>query len=179
VYAPFDALTDAGIFRGSARRLGPNVVALGSLTKAYGLGMLRVGWVLAAPAVVARADDVLLATLGHLPLAHAAVGAAALTEIEAYAARARALVAGRRERVEAWIATRREAQWSAPTEGVFGLVTLPGRGDLTPAIEHLATEKGVLVAAGSFFGAPSSFRLSWASTPELDRSLELLSYMVG
>jgi hypothetical protein len=45
---------------------------------------------------------------------------------------------------------------------LFGLVTLRGRTDLLPDIEACAQETGVLVAAGTFFGVPDSFRLSWA-----------------
>jgi aspartate/methionine/tyrosine aminotransferase len=165
VYAPFDTLTDGGVFGGSARRLSRNVVALGSLTKAYGLGMLRLGWVLGPPEIIARGGDVLTATLGHLPLAHAALGKTVLDSIDTYSARTRALVAGKRKIVESWVATLADAQWSAPSEGLFGMVTLPGRGDLTARIEHLAERQGVLVAAGGFFGAPESFRLSWATSP--------------
>jgi aspartate/methionine/tyrosine aminotransferase len=165
VYAPLDRLTEGGVFRSSARKLSRNVVAFGSLTKAYGLGMLRLGWMLASAEIVERGEDVMLATVGHLPLSHAAIGAAALGSIDSYSARARALFEGKRAVVESWVATLRDAQWSAPTEGLFGMVTLPGRGDLTPRIEALAASKGVLVAAGAFFGAPESFRLSWATCP--------------
>jgi aspartate/methionine/tyrosine aminotransferase len=177
VYAPFDRLTDSGVFRSSARKLSRNIVALGSLTKAYGLGMLRLGWMLASPDLVARGEDVLLATVGHLPLSHAAIGAEALASIDTYSARTRALVAGKRSVVERWVATLPDAAWSAPKEGLFGLVTLPGRGDLTSRIETLAATKGVLVAAGAFFGAPASFRLSWATCPPstLEQALHALA----
>src|ERR1700722_10305184 len=58
VYAPFDALVDAsGVFRGSARKLAPNIVTVGSLTKAYGLGNHRFGWVLGSPEGLARAAE--------------------------------------------------------------------------------------------------------------------------
>jgi aspartate/methionine/tyrosine aminotransferase len=59
------------------------------------------------------------------------------------------------------------------------MVTLPGRGDLRERIEALAARAGVLVGAGTFFGAPESFRLSWASCDRtklaegLDRLTEL------
>ena len=49
VYAPFDAdvATRAASWGASARRLAPNVVVASSLTKVYGLGAHRVGWMLA------------------------------------------------------------------------------------------------------------------------------------
>ena len=41
VYAPFDDLPEDGVFRTSARKLGPNVLAVSSLTKCYGLAPRR------------------------------------------------------------------------------------------------------------------------------------------
>ena len=163
VYAPFDELPEDGVFRKSARRLASNVIALSSLTKCYGLGMFRIGWVLGPEEVVQRAGAASVATFGHLPLAHAAFGAAAFGAIGMLARRARSLLAGKREIAERWARSLPDARWSAPSEGLFGMVTLPGRGDLRARIEARAREAGVLVGAGSFFGAPESFRLSWAT----------------
>lgn len=163
VYAPFDGLVDErGVFGGSARRLAPNVVAVSSLTKCYGLGPQRIGWLLAAKDVVARADDAVTASCGMLPLGHAHLGLHAFGRIAMLAARTRALLAGKRERVARWV----EAQgltWHAPAEGLFGMVRVPGAGDLTPLIEAAAREREVLVAAGSFFGVPDGFRLAWSA----------------
>ncbi len=164
VYAPFDALTDgAGVFRGSARKLAPNVVCAASLTKCYGLGPHRLGWMLGPADVVARAEDVLTASLGNLPLQHANLGAHAFANIEALAARTRAGMAGRREQVAAWMATRPDLVWSAPSEGLFGLATSTRTGELLPVLEAAARDHGVLVSAGTFFGVPNGFRLSWAT----------------
>jgi aspartate/methionine/tyrosine aminotransferase len=163
VYAPFDELPESGIFAGSARKLGPNVITLGSLTKCYGLGMHRIGWVLGPEAVTEHAAAASIATFGHLPLSHASYGAAALGAVGRLAKRARGLLAGKRELAATWVATLPNASWSAPSDGLYGLVTLPGRGDLRSRIEEHARSAGVLVGAGSFFGAPESFRLSWAT----------------
>jgi aspartate/methionine/tyrosine aminotransferase len=165
VYGPFDDLPLDGVFRNSARKLAPNVVAVASLTKCYGLSDHRLGWVLGPEEIVARAEAAIIATVGHLPLAHAAHGAVLLANIGVLAKRARSLMAGKREIATQWVATLPNATWSAPTSGLFGLVTLPGAGELLPRIESWAREHGVLVGAGTFFGAPSSFRLSWATLP--------------
>lgn len=163
VYAPFDDLADDGIFRGSARRLAPNVIAVGSLTKCYGLGMYRIGWMLGPPEIVERAEAASIATVGHLPLAHANVAVSCFSAVGKLSKRAKELSAGKREIAEAWLAKHPRATWSAPESGIFGFVTVPGAGDLLPRIEAIAAEHGVLVAAGSFFGVPNGFRLSWAT----------------
>jgi aspartate/methionine/tyrosine aminotransferase len=176
VYAPFDALVDAdGVFRGGARKLAPNVVAVSSLTKCYGLGQQRIGWLLGPADVVAHAEDAITASCGMLPLSHAHLGAHAFSRIAWLAARARATLVGKRERVAAWVASQGWS-WSEPAEGLFGFVRVPGAGDLTPAIEAAAREREVLVAAGAFFGVPDGFRIAWsAPVDHLDEGLSRLA----
>jgi aspartate/methionine/tyrosine aminotransferase len=179
VYAPFDSFVDErGVFRGTARRLAPNVVAVSSLTKCYGLGPQRVGWLLGPSDVVARAENAMTACCGMLPLVHAHVACRAFGQIGALAGRARGLLAGKRERVGAWVASMAShgLGWSAPAEGLFALVTVPGPADLTPAIEAAARDRDVLVAAGAFFGIPNAFRVAWsAPAPILDEGLARLA----
>jgi aspartate/methionine/tyrosine aminotransferase len=176
VYAPFDELPEDGVFRRSARKLAPNIIAISSLTKCYGLGMHRIGWVLGPDEIIQRCASASVATLGHLPLTHASYGVVALSAVGALAKRAKSLLAGKREIAERWVASLPNVHWSAPREGLFGLVTLPGRGDLLHRIEARARDAGVLVAAGSFFGCPESFRLSWAScdATRFEQALALL-----
>lgn len=177
VYAPFDDLPESGVFGRSARKVAPNVVTIGSLTKCYGLGMYRVGWVLGPEEIIQRAEAAVVATMGHMPLAHASFGAAAFGAIGALSRRAKALLVGKRAIAEAWARTLPNASWSAPEDGLFGLVTLPGRGDLRLRIEAHARATGVLVGAGTFFGAPESFRLAWATcdAARFEEGLRLLA----
>ncbi len=162
VYAEFDELIDRqGIFRGSARKLGPNIVAVSSLTKCYGLGPQRIGWLLGPQEVVHRAQDAVLATCGFLPLSHAHVAANVFAALPRLAERARAGLAGKRQQVAAWTQSH-GLSWSAPTDGLFGFVLTPGRGDLTAEIEAAASAYDVLVAPGAFFGVPEGFRIAWS-----------------
>jgi DNA-binding transcriptional MocR family regulator len=131
--------------------------------------------------VVAAARAASVATLGHFPLSHAAYAVAIFSALPQLSKRALSLVAGKRELAEAWAASLPNARWSAPKAGLFGMLTLPGRGDLRPRIEALAKTSGVLVGAGAFFGAPESFRLSWATcdAEKFQRGLELLRPLAG
>ncbi len=167
VYAAFDDLIDArGVFLGTSRKLAANIVAVSSLTKCYGLGPERIGWVLGAKEVIARASDALTASTGFLPRGHARVGEAAFSELIPLADRSRTFLSGKRERVAEWVASRGLA-WSAPADGLFGLVSMPGRSDLTQLIEAAARDREVLVAPGAFFGVPNAFRIAWSAP--LDR----------
>lgn len=175
VYSPFDKLVDdRGVFGRTARRLAPNVVAVSSLTKCYGLGAERIGWLLAPAEIVKRVEDVLVTTLGAFPLSHTRHGLRAFRDIEPLANRSRRLVAGKRDIVARW-AVDHGWGWSAPSEGLFGFASIAGRGDLTLPIEEAARVRGVLVTPGAFFGIPNGFRIAWsASEEDLRAGLERL-----
>lgn len=166
VYAPFDELVDErGVFARSARRLAPNVVAVSSLTKCYGLGPERIGWLLGPPEIVKRAEDILIATSGMFPVCHARQALRAFRHIPQLAERSRGILARKRDYVARW-ARDHGWGWSAPTEGLFGFASIAGRGDLTELIEEAARVKGVLVTPGAFFGAPGGFRVAWSASEE-------------
>jgi aspartate/methionine/tyrosine aminotransferase len=180
VYAPMDAMCDArGTWSGSARGLGANVVAVSSLTKVYGLGPHRLGWMLGPPEIVTRAEDAQTSNLGHMPFSWAALGEAAFARLPAIAERARATLGNKRERVQAWIAAHPDLAWSAPSEGLFGFAVDRRGRDLAEIIERGAVEHGVLVAPGSFFGL-RGFRLAWSiDANKLDEGLERLARVIA
>jgi aspartate/methionine/tyrosine aminotransferase len=166
VYAPFDDFVDGGIFHDTHRRLGANVVTVGSLTKCYGLGPLRVGWLLGSNEVVRRAEDVLTATVGLMPLPHATMAAHAFERVGELATRSSRFLEGKREIVAAW-ARGRGLTFSGPHEGPFGLVTLAREVDLQPFVEDAVQKEGVLVTPGTFFDLPSSVRIAWTAPREM------------
>lgn len=178
VYAPFGSLCDArGVWGKSARKLAPNVVAVGSLTKCYGLGAHRIGWLLGPPEIVARAEDALVASLGHAPLPWMAMGAVAFDRLPAFAQWSRAMIADKSARVEDWFASRPHFAWSASREGLFGFaVDTRTQHNLTERIERGVHDHGVIVAPGAFFGVPNAFRVAWSIEGEkLDEALRRLA----
>jgi aspartate/methionine/tyrosine aminotransferase len=180
VYAPFDALVGAdGVWLGSARKLAPNVVVASSLTKCFGLGAERIGWILAPREIADAARGAILATVGHLPREHANLGVHAFARLPDLSRRARALLGDKRGRVQAWAASRSDLAWSAPDSGLFGFAR--GKSDLdVTTVENAAHAEGILVAPGAFFGAPGGFRLAWSiDASKLDEGLKRLGHMLG
>jgi aspartate/methionine/tyrosine aminotransferase len=175
VYTELGRWVDSdGVFRGSARKLAPNVIAVSSLTKSYGLGAERIGWLLGPSDVVERVHDTILASIGHGPQSQARAALEGLARTVPLAARARAMLAGKRARVAAWTSSRGLRLTSAE-ESLFGLVTVPGSVDLTPAIERGIRDYEVLVAPGAFFGVPNGFRIAWSLPMDaLDEGLDRL-----
>jgi aspartate/methionine/tyrosine aminotransferase len=115
-----------------------------------------------------------------LPPATAAYGALALAHVDVLERRRRALLAGKRPVVDAWLGRQGgRLAWAPPhPESPFGFVyeaeaRAPG---LFERLERGARERGVLVAPGEFFGEPAGFRLAWnlpaAALPEALAELE-------
>lgn len=172
VYAPF-AAWPRGVFSASASQLGANVVCVSSLTKCWGAGPHRIGWVLASGTVADACRAHMMTTIGHLPVGHARRGVHTFKHLDTLATRAQRGLSRKRDLVASWMANRADLSWSAPEHGLFGFATKTGTEDLRPRIERGMRERHVLVVPGSFFGTPNGFRLAW-SLPE-DKLLEALS----
>ncbi len=177
VYAPF-AAWPKGVFSASAAQLGANVVCVSSLTKCWGAGPHRIGWVTASGTVIDACREHLLTTLGHLPVGHAARGVHLFRHLEALSVRAQKDLAKKRDRVASWMAKRSDLSWSAPEHGLFGFATMTGPNaneDLRARIERGQRDRHVLVVPGVFFGVPNGFRLAWSLPDErLEEALSRL-----
>lgn len=149
--------------RTTIRKLAPNVIVASSLTKAFGLGWARAGWLSAPPSILERANDALVHALGMMSPSQAAVGAIALSRIDAIAAELSREQEGKRELVEAF-ARKHQATliWSNPPPGsIFGFFRDQRGQDLRTVIEAGLENEGLLVVPGSFFGHEAGFRLGF------------------
>jgi aspartate/methionine/tyrosine aminotransferase len=147
----------------TSRNLAPNIRAMSSLTKAFGVGWARAGWTLLAPSELEAALDVLAHVCGAMPPWQAGLAVFALDRVAALEARRRTLQAGKRSLVEAF-ATRHVAKlaWTEPATGMpFGFFIERSGADPFAAIERSAEQTQVLVAPGRFFGYPAGFRLAF------------------
>ena len=168
----------------TARRHGPNVWAVSSLTKCFGLGWARAGWAILPEAIAAHAGDVNAHVAGELPPAHAAHGAWALGAVEALAREVERRQVGSLEHVEAFL--RRHAgavAWSQPAPGVsFGVISArdPARAWSRATLEAGIASERVIVAPGEFFGAPGAVRVSFTAPADVVRDgLERLERVLG
>lgn len=172
----------------TARRLGPNVIAVSSLTKCFGVGWARAGWAL-MPADLRRAAHVAeMHATGTLPTTCGAIGAHAFDRLADLEARAAALSEGKRAIVDAFLARHPQLTWTPPPpRALFGFVRAAPAAPGPPAIDIAAglaralAEHGLVAVPGAYFGAPEGFRLSWASLPpdRLAAALDLLAASLG
>jgi capreomycidine synthase len=143
-------------------RLYERAVSMGTLSKAYGLPGLRVGWCLAEPAVLDRMvhlRDYLtlhLSPLVELIAERAIAGADRILEARRTAARLN------RSTVDAWIAAQDgTVSWTLPGGGVCGFPRLHEVADTEAFCRDLARRQRVLLVPGSCFGAPGHVRLGF------------------
>lgn len=158
-------------------RLYSRAITFGTLSKAYGLPGLRVGWCIAPPGVldgcVALRDYTTLALspLVELVAIRAIEQADVLLKPMLTQARANLTI------LEQWIGDHADrVQWIRPGGGVTAFPYLRGIGDDVEFCHRLMREKGTLLVPGSIFGRPGHVRLGFGgATPELERGLSALS----
>jgi hypothetical protein len=153
--------------RRTAALAHPRVIATNSLTKAHGLGGLRIGWILADPARIDRiAAHNDLVCPAH-PVLSVAVAKAYLPGAEARVERTRAMLASRLEVADAWVRSRPDLSWRRPDGGITGFLRLPPGLAADRVAEHAWRAHGVRVVPGTFFQAPGHLRVSYG-LPEAD-----------
>lgn len=164
---------------GTARTLGERVVAVSSLTKVYGLGGARLGWVLAPAAVVRRMRALINVVHGLDPAPLQPLFTAALEQAEALRERGLAASARGWEMVQAWSRRHPRLRVDEPAGGICAWVGLPPGTTGTEAAERFA-RAGVSVVPGAMFGDDSGVRVSFGVPQEtlreglaiMDRVLE-------
>ena len=149
-----------------AATLSPAFVSTNSLTKAYGLASLRCGWTLAAPELarrIRRARDLVDV---WAPMPSDRLSVVAFANLDAIAARARAIIETNRSAVAAWLASRRDLACT-PSRATIAFPRIAGVDDTSPFAERLFSGTGTAVAPGRFFGSPAHFRLAFGGRPDV------------
>lgn len=139
-------------------RLGPEFVVTSSLTKVYGLGGLRCGWVLADPGLARRLWH-LNDLFGVVP-AHVAerLSVVALKHLDRIAARSRRLLAENARLLNAFLRTRDDLECAELRRGTVAFPRL--RSGEADALCRLLIEKyETSVVPGRFFDSPAHIRV--------------------
>ncbi|HEX7901659.1 MAG TPA: pyridoxal phosphate-dependent aminotransferase [Planctomycetota bacterium] len=143
-----------------AAALGPNLVSIGSLSKVYGLGGLRIGWIVGEEGFIARAREVLDYLECELPAPSEWIAAQALKKAGDLVERCRRVSERGFSILREWIEKRDDLEWVEPAGGTVALVRLPHGVD-APALSTFLREKhSTLVVPGDYFGARGFLRLS-------------------
>ncbi len=147
----------------TAASISPRFVTTRSLTKAYGLDAVRVGWILADDATAERLRR--LMDLYSVKLVHASerLAAKALDHADAILLPARKRLNENRASVAAFIDSYDGLSWWTPPAGSVGLVYW--EGPVEKLVEELA-RRDSLVTPDRFFDVPNAFRIGFGMSTE-------------
>jgi len=173
VYAPFVSEPHEGdgtAFGGvTAAGLDRTVISQ-SLDKFHGYGEFRIGWLIADPAFVDRAESVRF----HIPSVASpsrALAKRALHNVETLNERSRERLATNHEMLRSFVAGRDDLDGEVrPDSTIAFLKHRSADGD---AVVERALEADILVIPGRFFGDSDGFRVSVAREPQqVDAALD-------
>ncbi|HEV7526246.1 MAG TPA: aminotransferase class I/II-fold pyridoxal phosphate-dependent enzyme, partial [Acidimicrobiia bacterium] len=164
-----------------AATLSPRVVSVSSMSKAFGLPGLRVGWAICRDP---QLSETLLAAKEQIVICGATIDEAVAGRV--LSDRARVLppildeVRARLDIVRRWMAGQRTFEWIEPAGGVVGMVRFAAEVAVDTArfYDVLLAEYGTYVGPGHWFEVDDRhFRLGfgWPSEPELRAGLAALS----
>ncbi|WP_227260024.1 pyridoxal phosphate-dependent aminotransferase [Salarchaeum japonicum] len=162
VYAPYLPEAGDGPFGGPSAVDFEDAVVTGSLTKFFGLGDLRIGWVVADEAFVERARSI----SHHF---HAVSGPSRTLAMRAFhnrerlAERSRTLLGENAELLAEFVSSRDDLAGSVAPGSTFAFLD-PANADGN-ALAERAWENGLLVVPGRFFGDSERVRVSLGLAP--------------
>lgn len=152
-------------------------VSVGSLSRAYGLPGMRLGWCVAAPDMVRRMTAVRdHVTLNNSPLIER-LGTAVLSRADDVLKPRLAQAHTNRELLAAWAARNADyIDCPVPMAGVTAFPSVPALADVTPMCVRLADQAGVLTVPGRRFGHPNRLRIGFGGpTDEFEAGLSTLA----
>lgn len=151
---------------GTVAARGGRWVATSTLTKAYGLGGLRIGWIAAGAEALARCENAQngLSVLPSLP--SVALALALVPHLDGLRAHGRALLADNHARLAAFAAERPWCRFALPPSGTTAWLMLAPPLDGRTLSERAASHFDLAVVPGHFFGEPHGVRISLGGRPE-------------
>jgi aspartate/methionine/tyrosine aminotransferase len=150
----------------TTRHLGARVIATSSLTKVYGLGGLRAGWVF-APADVAADLHRMQDYLGvEFPGPSASIAVVGLRQADAILERHRALARRGREIALGWIEGRKDLEVIPPGPGLICFPRVTSGADTAAVVSRLEAEHETTAVPGEHFGRPGHLRIGFGVAEE-------------
>jgi aspartate/methionine/tyrosine aminotransferase len=146
----------------------PRTIGVGSMSKAFSLAGLRLGWIVAPIEVrepVSRHRDYSVISVGMVDDLLAAL---ALEHAPAMLERNRAIVRGNLALLDAWVAEEPRISYVRPRSGTTAFLRYEAPGVGSEAFcTALLEDEGVLVVPGAAFDREGYVRLGFANDPEV------------
>ena len=143
-----------------AATLGQNLVSIGSLSKVYGLGGLRIGWIVGPEALLKQARLALDYIECDMPAPSESIAVVALKKGPELVLRCQQIAMRNFKIIREWIEKRGDLQWVEPGGGTVCMIKLPPSVDSQALCTLLREKYATLVVPGDFFWVKSFIRVS-------------------
>jgi capreomycidine synthase len=155
-------------------------ISLGTLSKAYGLPGLRIGWALAAPDTLARCIELRDYITLHLSPLVELIAQRAIEQADHLLSLRLPQIRANLAILTEWCAQHEElVDYVAPMGGVSAFLRLPGVPDVDSFCHRLVGEYKTLLVPGSCFKQPAFVRLGFGgATAELEQGLSRFSKLL-
>jgi len=164
----------------AAFELGGNGVTTNGLSKLWGLGGLRIGWLIGPEDVVRKVTDARLYSSWHLPTRPMALAIQAIKKREWF--RKRVLEVAKRNLpiIKDWASEERRVELVQPDGCLHLLLRLPPGMDDEKFAERLLKRHRTAVCPGRYFGEGGSVRVTYSCESEdLRKGLDQISDTLG
>ncbi len=155
----------------TAANYGERMIVTSTMSKVYGMGGLRLGWIIASGSALSRIKNVTeYNTVGPSGISDR-IALSVLSDRDRFIERARNIIRHNRPIVEDWVQRNERVGWV--DHGVGNVAFLKVRADVDRLADVLLNEYGTIIAPGRFFGVKGHFRLGFGRKgDDLTRGLE-------
>lgn len=153
--------------------LAPNAVSIGSLTKAYGLGALRIGWMILGEDVARESMQLLdMSYLGYVdpPTPSLVAARHALDHLPTLLQPLAKVNAECRPMWERWLRETPGVNCTIPEFGIIAFPEVEGIADTAALAVYLRENFQLDVVPGEYFGLPGHLRVGCGVPPETLRT---------
>lgn len=158
--------------RVEAWKLAPNGISIGSLTKAYGLGALRIGWIVLGDDFArdrALFEDMAFLAYVDPPTPALRAACRGLDALPALVQRIAHYERSSKPHFARFLEQTEGVTGTLPEHGIIGFPKLEGIEDTRAFARTLADEYDVDVVPGEFFGQPGHVRIGFGQEEALVR----------
>jgi aspartate/methionine/tyrosine aminotransferase len=145
--------------------LGPRWVTTSSLTKIYGLGGLRIGWIAGSAEVLALCAEAQDALSAEPALPSIALALDLVPHLDVLRARTRGFLATNHARWRERFPGEQPFAIPVVPAGTTAWLLFPGTGEGDAFAAFAAEHHGLAVVPGRFFGEPRGVRVGFAAEP--------------
>ncbi|HKK47275.1 MAG TPA: aminotransferase class I/II-fold pyridoxal phosphate-dependent enzyme [Balneolaceae bacterium] len=162
----------------TAAKYSDHILTTRSLTKAFGLDDLRVGWIIAESILAERIRKLQDLFMTSMAAPSERLGLLMLGKADEMLEQNLSQLKYNFRLVEDFIDSQASLSWHKPRFGSVGFVKYSS-GNVDMLASYLAEKYDTIVAPGHFFGAPDHFRIGWGlPTEKLEQGLENLGKVI-